>query len=130
MRSEGSSTAGDKPKSERVLHGLGVSSGIGIGTAFVSDDGDIAVPDYRVAADKIAAERERFAAAVAVSLRQLRKLKGKAAALPDSAAEEVGYLLDAHVAMLTNSRLVRGRVRPGGVGHSDSGLSGTNVSTL
>jgi phosphoenolpyruvate-protein phosphotransferase (PTS system enzyme I) len=108
MRSEGSSSSGDKPKGERVLHGLGVSSGIGIGTAFVSDDGDIAVPEYRVPADKVAAERERFAAAVAVSLRQLRKLKGKAAALPDSAAEEVGYLLDAHIAMLTNSRLVRG----------------------
>src|SRR5215469_8734253 len=108
MKSEGSSTAGDKPKSERVLHGLGVSSGIGIGAAFVSDDGEIAVPEYRVAADKVTAERERFATAVAVSLRQLRKLKGKAAALPDSAAEEVGYLLDAHIAMLTNSRLVRG----------------------
>ncbi|HEV2548391.1 MAG TPA: phosphoenolpyruvate--protein phosphotransferase [Stellaceae bacterium] len=108
MRREGSSLGGDKPKGERVLHGLGVSAGIGIGAAFVSDDGEIAVPEYRVAADKVAAERERFAAAVAVSLRQLRKLKGKSAALPDSAAEEVGYLLDAHIAMLTNSRLVRG----------------------
>jgi phosphoenolpyruvate-protein phosphotransferase (PTS system enzyme I) len=108
MRSEGSSPGGEKPKGERVLHGLGVSAGIGIGAAFVSDDGEIAVPEYRVAADKVAPERERFAAAVAVSLRQLRKLKGKSAALPDSAAEEVGYLLDAHIAMLTNSRLVRG----------------------
>jgi phosphotransferase system enzyme I (PtsI) len=108
MRSEGSTSGGEKPKGERVLHGLGVSAGIGIGAAFVSDDGEIAVPEYRLAADKVAPERERFATAVAVSLRQLRKLKGKAAALPDSAAEEVGYLLDAHIAMLTNSRLVRG----------------------
>ncbi len=43
-----------------------------------------------------------------VSLKQLRKLKTKAASLPESAAEEIGYLLDAHVAMLSNSRLVRG----------------------
>jgi phosphotransferase system enzyme I (PtsI) len=99
---------GDKPKGERILHGLGVSPGVAIGPAFVSDAGEIAVPDYRVAADKVAAEQERFAAAVGASLKQLRKLKGKAAALPDSAAEEVGYLLDAHIAMLTNSRLVRG----------------------
>ncbi len=28
--------------------------------------------------------------------------------LPESAAEEIGYLLDAHLAMLSNSRLVRG----------------------
>ena len=100
--------AGDKPKGERVLHGLGVSPGIAIGPAFVSDDGEIAVPEYRVPADGVERERQRFSAALAASLKQLRKLKGKASALPDSAAEEVGYLLDAHIAMLTNSRLVRG----------------------
>src|SRR5258708_1799851 len=101
--------AGEKPdKGERVLHGLGVSPGIAIGPAFISDDGDVAVPDYRVAADQIEAERDRFAAALAAALKQLRKLKGKSTTLPDSAAEEMGYLLDAHIAMLTNSRLVRG----------------------
>lgn len=101
--------AGDKPgKGERVLHGLGVSPGVALGPAFVNDDGDIAVPEYRVPENKVEAERERFAAALALSLKQLRKLKGKAGALPDSAAEEMGYLLDAHIAMLTNSRLVRG----------------------
>src|SRR5579885_800790 len=106
---ETSPFAGDKPgKGERVLHGLGVSPGIAIGPAFVSDDGDIAVPEYRVPENKVESERERFAAALSLSLKQLRKLKGKAAALPDSAAEEMGYLLDAHIAMLTNSRLVRG----------------------
>ncbi len=93
---------------ERVLHGLGVAPGIALGPAFVSDAGDIAVPEYRIPADKIEAERERFADAVALSLRQLRKLKAKSSSLPNSAAEEVGYLLDAHLAMLTNSRLVRG----------------------
>jgi phosphotransferase system enzyme I (PtsI) len=105
MRSE------EKPPGERVLQGLAVSPGIAIGPAFVSDDGHIAVPDYRVAPDKVEAEQERFTAAVAASLKQLRKLKGKAAALPNAAAEEMGYLLDAHIAMLTNSRLVRGVAR-------------------
>ena len=109
MKNEGSPPgAADKRKGERLLQGLGVSPGIAIGPAFISDDGEIAVPDYRVAADKVEAECQRFATAVAVSLRQLKKLKTKAAALPDSAAEEMGYLLDAHIAMLTNSRLVRG----------------------
>src|SRR5579863_9034447 len=93
---------------ERLLHGLPVSPGIAIGPAFVSDDANIAVPEYRVATEQVETERERFAAAVALSLKQLRKLKGKSATLPNSAAEEVGYLLDAHVAMLSNSRLVRG----------------------
>src|SRR5260221_617933 len=109
MRPDDPAYAGEKPgKGERVLHGLGVSPGIAIGPAFISDDGDVAVPDYRVADDQIEAERDRFAAALAAALKQLRKLKGKSTTLPDSAAEEMGYLLDAHIAMLTNSRLVRG----------------------
>ena len=40
--------------------------------------------------------------------KQLRKLKARAAALPGSASDEIGFLLDAHLAMLANSRLVRG----------------------
>src|SRR5260370_15377553 len=108
MRPDDPAYAGEKPgKGERVLHGLGVSPGIAIGPAFISDDGDVAVPDYRVAADQIEAERDRFAAALAAALKQLRKLKGKSTTLPDSAAEEMGYLLDAHIALLTNSPLGR-----------------------
>ncbi len=57
--------AADKPGSERVLHGLGVSPGIAVGPAFVSDGGEIAVPEYRVAADCVEAERERVAGALA-----------------------------------------------------------------
>ena len=109
MKSDGAPpAASEKRRAERVLQGLGVSPGIAIGPAFISEDGEVAVPDYRVGADKIEAECQRFAAAVAAALKQLKKLKTKAAALPDSAAEEMGYLLDAHMQMLTNSRLVRG----------------------
>jgi phosphotransferase system enzyme I (PtsI) len=96
---------------ERILTGLPISPGIAIGPAFVSDAGAIHVPEYRVGTDAIAAERKRLADAVARSLKQLAKLKVKAAALPAAAAEEAGYLLDAHSAMLTNSRLVRGADR-------------------
>jgi phosphoenolpyruvate-protein phosphotransferase (PTS system enzyme I) len=98
-------------KAERGLAGLAVSPGIAIGTAFVSNDGAIAVPDYRVAPAEIEAERKRLADAVALSLKQLRKLKLKAASLPGTATEEAGFLLDAHIAMLSQSRLVRGADR-------------------
>jgi phosphotransferase system enzyme I (PtsI) len=105
MRGEGSAR---KERPERVLHGLGVSPGIAIGPAFITEDGEVPVPERRIEPDDIPAERQRFEQAVGLSLRQLKKLKGKAAALPESASEEMGYLLDAHVAMLSNSRLVRG----------------------
>jgi phosphoenolpyruvate-protein phosphotransferase (PTS system enzyme I) len=95
-------------KSEIVLRGLGISPGIAIGPAFVSDDTDISVPDYRLEPDGVEAELQRFRNAVSFSLKQLKKLKAKAVALPGAAADEMGYLLDAHLAMLANSRLVRG----------------------
>src|SRR3954471_16421676 len=104
----------DKPVSEkpageeRVFQGLAVSPGIAIGPAHVSDHFDVAVAEYQIEPEQIADESSRFAAALATSVKQLRKLKTKAQTLPDAAAEEMGYLLDAHLSMLSNSRLVRG----------------------
>ena len=93
---------------EQRLSGLGVSPGIAIGPAYLSEGGDVQVHESHIPEAEIDAERGRFSEAVTVSLRQLRKLKTKAAGLPEFAAEEIGYLLDAHLAMLSNSRLVRG----------------------
>jgi len=93
---------------EQRLPGLAVSPGIAIGPAHIVEGGDLPVAENHLPQSEVEAERHRFAEAVAVSLKQLRKVKAKAAGLPSSAAEEVGYLLDAHLAMLSNSRLVRG----------------------
>jgi phosphotransferase system enzyme I (PtsI) len=94
-------------RSERRLEGLGISPGIAIGPAFVDND-TVAVPEYQLEANQVEPELQRFAAAVALSVKQLRKLKGKVEGLPGTAKEEAGYLLDAHLHMLANSRLVRG----------------------
>jgi phosphotransferase system enzyme I (PtsI) len=101
----------EEKRAERVLEGLGVSPGIAIGPAHVTEQGDVPVPEYDVAPEAVPAELVRFDEAVAVSIKQLRKLKTKAGALPDSAAEEMGLILDAHLAMLSGSRLVRGVAR-------------------
>ena len=92
------------------MTGLGVSPGLALGSAHVSDLAALSVPEYSIAADQISAELDRFDAAVGLSRHQLLKLKEKSAALHGPAAEEVGYLLDAHLAMLTHSRLLRGVV--------------------
>ncbi len=100
--------SGSRTRGERVCSGLGVSPGIAIGPAHVVEAGYIDVPEYAIAEDAVAAEQERFAAAVAKSQRQLRKLKEKSATLHGTAAEELGFLLDAGLQMLTGSRVVRG----------------------
>ncbi|MDR3518830.1 MAG: phosphoenolpyruvate--protein phosphotransferase [Azospirillaceae bacterium] len=96
------------PPVERQLRGLGVATGIAIGPAYVIDTGAVAVPEYCLPADLIQGERDRFAAAAEKARRQIAKLKSRAATLPESAAEEVSFLLDAHLAMLSGSRLTRG----------------------
>ena len=99
---------GAAPAAECRLSGLGVSPGIAIGPAYLVEGGDLPVHESHIPETEVAAERVRFDEAVQTSLKQLRKLKAKTSGLPELAAEEIGYLLDAHVAMLSNSRLVRG----------------------
>ena len=93
---------------EVMLEGLGVSAGIAIGEAHVVEIGVVNVPDYEIAANAVDAELERFREALAKSERQLRKLKKKSAELHGAAAEELEFLLDAHMQMLSGSRIVRG----------------------
>ena len=93
---------------EQRLSGIGVSPGIAIGPAYIGDRGELPVKEHRIAEGAVEPERTRFAEAVGTSVKQLRKLKSRATALPGSAADEIGFVLDAHLAMLANSRLIRG----------------------
>ncbi|HML09887.1 MAG TPA: phosphoenolpyruvate--protein phosphotransferase [Stellaceae bacterium] len=92
---------------EQRLTGIGVSAGIAIGAAYIGDSGPVVIKETGISDTAVGAERARFADAVAHAQKQLRKLKAHAAALPGSASDEIGHLLDAHLAMLANSRLVR-----------------------
>jgi phosphotransferase system enzyme I (PtsI) len=106
MRTDG--TPGGTGIGEQSLSGIGVSPGIAIGTVYVGDHGQLPVSVIALPEGAVDAERARFSDAVSLSVRQMRKLKTRAGTLPGSAAEEIGALLDAHLAMLSNSRLTRG----------------------
>jgi phosphoenolpyruvate-protein phosphotransferase (PTS system enzyme I) len=100
--------SGDGERREIVLKGLGVSAGIAIGEAHVVEIGAVQIPEYDIAESDVDAEIERFAEALQKSDRQLKKLKTKSAELHGAAAEELGFLLEAHMQMLSGSRIVRG----------------------
>ena len=95
------------PAVERVLEGLGVAPGIAIGPAHVVDTGRPRVREYKIAAHAVADEQQRFADAVAGSVRQLRKLQVKAGKMSGAAAEELGFLLEASLQILSSNRLTR-----------------------
>jgi phosphotransferase system enzyme I (PtsI) len=93
---------------EVILDGVGVAAGIAIGPAHVVESGTLNVPEYKLARNQVPAEIERFHAALERSRVQIEKLRGKTRNLPPAVAEELGFLLDAHLQMLAGSRLVRG----------------------
>ncbi len=93
---------------ERVFEGLGVSPGVGIGPAFVREAGDLHVPEYRIAAGRVSREKKRFEEATEKAARQVGKVKAKSLGIHGLAAEELGYLLDAHLQMLKSRRLIGG----------------------
>ena len=68
--------------------------------------GLIDVPEYCVT--DVDGELARFDEAAQLSIKQVEKLRVKASALSEAAAEELNYLLEAHLQMLAGSRLVRG----------------------
>lgn len=92
---------------EIVLNGLGVSHGVSIGPAYLVQIEHPDPPQYAIAPGDVAAETTRFDHAVMQAQKEIISLKAKSADLPDEAREEILLLLDAHLSMLSGSRLVR-----------------------
>ena len=99
------------PKAENkecVFEGLGVSPGVAIGPAHPREGEVARVPEYSVAAAKVEAEIERLEKAIAKAVRQLEKIRRKSAGFHGASGEELGFLLEAHLQMLSSRRLREG----------------------
>jgi phosphotransferase system enzyme I (PtsI) len=96
------------PAREVALRGIPIAPGVAIGPLYDTAEIPTETPRRTIAADAVEAERTRLANAVALSRKQLGKLKTKLTLLPDEAQHELAPLLDAYVMMLGNSRLLRG----------------------
>jgi len=97
-----------QPMREKTMRGIGVSYGIAIGPAFLVQVERPRVPLLALDDAGIKPEQLRFDTAVLQAQRELGELKEQSGNLPETAAEEISLLLDAHLAMLSGSRLVRG----------------------
>jgi len=95
-----------KSEGEYSGQGLGISTGIAIGPAWIIDQQGLSVPEFEIPANGIAKELKRLHAAIAKTQRQLGQLKAKAESLP--AGADMALLLEAYKGMLSGSRLVRG----------------------
>lgn len=93
---------------EVAVSGIAVSAGVAIGLVFDTTDPPAEAPRRVILPLAVEQERLKLAAAVAFSRKQVAKLKTRIGVLPEEAQEEISPLLDAHMMMLGNSRLIRG----------------------
>jgi phosphotransferase system enzyme I (PtsI) len=97
-----------KPRREIVLSGIGVSAGVAIGPVHRIEGGGLDVAVYRISARRVAGEQDRFAEAVTAARDEVADLAERAESLPRATRDELVFLLEAHLQMLSGSRLVRG----------------------
>ncbi len=97
-----------RSRREMRFSGHPISPGIGIGPVSEAAEPVLIVPHRKIFAADIAAENARLEDAVALSRKQLGKLKIRLASLPEQSQSEISPLIDAYVHMLGASRLMRG----------------------
>lgn len=118
------SKAKTKPP-EIIVPGIAVSRGVAIGLVYDTTEPATEVMRRTIAAEAVDDEKQKLAAAVAFSRKQVGKLKTRISVLPEEAQEEIAPLLDAHLMMLGNSRLIRGARK-----RIETGLLGAETAVL
>jgi len=102
----------DRVFDERIIYGLAAAPGVALGRAVVRKPDRLHIPRYRIAAQHVEDEQRRLNAAIARARRRIVRIRAKttnrAKLIPEVGAEELGYLFDAYVHILKDSRLVRG----------------------
>ena len=87
-----------------VLHGYAAGGGIAIGRAHLVRRGVAEVPQLDLPPEALAAEAERYEAAVKTTRRQLEQLRS---AIPENAPTELGAFISLHLMLLTDVTLSR-----------------------
>ncbi|GAB6855216.1 phosphoenolpyruvate--protein phosphotransferase [Asaia astilbis] len=90
-----------------ILQGTGISAGVVIARASLARERPLPVIEAHPSQLSAEAERTRLDQAIALTLKQLKKLRGKLDSLPDEARIEIDAMLTVYERMLTQSRLVR-----------------------
>ena len=87
-----------------VLHGYAAGGGIAIGRAHLVRRGVAEVPQLDLPPEALAAEAERYEAAVKTTRRQLEQLRS---AIPENAPTELGAFISLHLMLLADVTLSR-----------------------
>ncbi|WP_243444075.1 phosphoenolpyruvate--protein phosphotransferase [Asaia prunellae] len=95
----------DRPM--KILQGTGISAGVVIARASLTFERPLPVIESLPSQLTAEAESARLDQAIALTLKQLKKLRGKLSGLPDEGRIEIDAMLTVYEHMLSHSRLVR-----------------------
>lgn len=98
----------DATRPERQFVGIPVSAGVAIGPVFRASEETPKITRQKIQAADCAGEGARLDAAIAQSRKQLTKLRGRLAVLPEESQQELAPLIEGYIRMLSSSRLMRG----------------------
>lgn len=102
-------------QSERILQGLGVSSGVAIGQAHVRESDGSEIIQYAIPATRIGSEISRLEEAINQARAAVRRSQRRAAQFSDEMAEDMELLFEVHLRILdegaTFTRNVENRIR-------------------
>ncbi len=108
-RSDGGAEGGGPRVREPVrLVGVGVSPGVAIGRVHVLDRHDVEIIEYDILPEQVPAERDRLAAAIAESRRQLAEIRASLAR--DTLGDHI-HILDSHLLILDDRALAESAER-------------------
>ncbi len=88
----------------KVLHGLGVSSGIAIGKVYLLERGRIHVEKYSIKEDQIEREMVKFQNAIKSAVKDLNSIKET---IPDDDIRRHAFIIDAHILMLQDQYFLK-----------------------
>ncbi|HME41892.1 MAG TPA: phosphoenolpyruvate--protein phosphotransferase [Syntrophorhabdales bacterium] len=88
----------------KMLHGLGVSSGIAIGKVYLLERGRIHIEKYSVKEEQVEREISKFQNAIKSAVDELNSIKEN---IPDDDARRHAFIIDAHILMLQDQYFLK-----------------------
>ncbi len=88
----------------KMLHGLGVSSGIAIGKVYLLERGRIHIEKYSIKEEQIEREISKFQNAIKSAVGELNSVKEN---IPDDDARRHAFIIDAHILMLQDQYFLK-----------------------
>lgn len=94
-------------KKEKIIKGIGVSSGFAIGNCVLKNESDLSHSEYNISISNIKSEVSRLEKAVKQTIQDLKKIIKKIHVSKNVVYDEMKLVLEANISILSSSSLIK-----------------------